>query len=1229
MALSHMTSRTERLVSRTRCVLLALLFLANSIWLATSYAQNQPAQAGIQPPQKSALTVSFLTKKTRLWLGRSQVLCFQADQPSPSDRYFSFQVDDKLIHILMPPKLLSGEKIGYMRLQSLAEGKTQVTLQGSKIDVEIFKDTAMNALNLTKPQIVTPASGANVWGDFAVGVEQLNLDASAPADSPVLRLPNGKEMAARPVPDQKPGPHSRWMFDVKAGDLGSGVNRLVAVGKDNDGQEVVSDPLYVTTLQPDPNSIISGLCKDQLSGDRPFNDGDGLPKVANDDKYAHGMIIDNQNENPAWCFPVSVSEKGQYQLFVTARGDIGGDALPTIALMVDEENQPATTARLASTEWHRLPVGHPITLNTGEHMLTVRFRNGFGQGPNDIRGLYLEKYELARVDHPAVKLAANDGGAGNGMDMSMTPGPNMMDGGDGVENPGAFQVAFKDALDGQMVTGQVQVNAVCWWPNREHSPPPRVELYVNKKFVAAQNSGQPQFHIDPASFVTGANNLELRATLSTGQRARSVQQTVDVPREITLPTTPMKPTATFTVDNPAWSKKQNPFVTVTEDKVQAFYANGEASIKLPDGLQGDYKVLIEARGENYQGPPVATLALKVGGQETKLGEAPVGPNMGLVDVAKATLIPGPKELIVRYANDLAESGKGDRNLFVKAVSLEPTDQVKDTIPPLVSVVYPAKNISVGLADAVVARVLDNEHVAAADLLIDDQPQHFDLAPRNGLGPVVFPLLTRDLVPGVHRLCVVAHDDSGNQGKSKEVLFTVLPKGQVVMGDYQRALFLLNRFGYGPEPGELAAILTMGPHKWLESRLAETAASSLEENEQMRLRAEFPDQHNTGQVISGAVQYLLTDANPVRARFIAWTENHFSTWLNKDGTPLKADEHDRFLQMGPAPFADLLLTSATSPAMLIYLDQRNSFSHRLNENYAREIMELHTLGVKGGYTQKDVTTLADLLTGWTLADEAPKDGSGGGDLDRVFRYDPRLNSGTACRILGMEFSGVEPEKRFDRVLMALEMLTAHPSCAQFISRKLCEHYVSNPAPPVLVDDLAKIYLETGGDMRAMLLAMSEHPAFWAVQARVASPIDFGVRASRLARVGNPGPVNDLISRSGMGMFDRATPDGYPEADGDYASSNALLQRWRFAKTIQNNFLESGLIPTAWQPADADWKPGITQRLIDVAAVRMTGNILSDSSNESVQKLLASAPPNTGTRLHALATFICQLPENSLR
>jgi uncharacterized protein (DUF1800 family) len=775
---------------------------------------------------------------------------------------------------------------------------------------------------------------------------------------------------------------------------------------------------------------------------------------------------------------------------------------------------------------------------------------------------------------------------------------------------GSFHVDFKDALDHQVIANQVQINALCWWPDRDHTPAPTVSLLVNDKVVASQTFPRPHFRIDVAAFRPGENKIQLLGVLPNGQRAQSAVESLVLPPGLNTGTESYRPAYRFYVDDPAWGENLSKLIKRDNgDPIAGFYTNGDATLKLPD---------------DFNGPAIATVLLSVKGQETKLGDVPAGGKLALLPVTQTTLAAGPKMLIVRYANDAYEQGKGDRNLFVHSVQVEPVVAQGPKSPPVAAILYPAPGAKIGLADAVVARVSGRAGVVHTDLWIDGQPQNLNAQAANGFGPVLLPLLTRGLAPGAHRLQIVAKDDAGNSGQSAAVEVTFTGKEEPPEEAYPRAVFLLNRLGYGPEPRELATILTQGPHAWLEARLNDSVESPEEENERESVHAAFPD---TYALVPRALDYLLTDANPVRARFIMWTENHFSTWANKDGAEEKSREHDRFTELGIAPFPDLLLASATSPAMLIYLDQRYSSANRLNENYAREIMELHTLGVKGGYTQKDVTTLADLLTGWTLADEAPEDGSQ--DLVRTFRYNPYLNSGNAVRVLGMEFPGVTLDHRFDRVLSALNLLAAHPSCALFISRKLAEHYVSDPAPPELVNKLAQIYMESGGDMREMLLAMAQDPAFLNAPAKVASPIDFSVRLARLARLGNPGPVNDLITHTGMGLFDRATPDGYPEADGYYTSSNALLQRWHFAQTIQNNFLGNGLIPDGWKPADHQWNAASTQRLIDLAAFRITGNLLSSGSNTAALQLLASSPENTDGRLHLLTTFLCQVPETSLR
>jgi uncharacterized protein (DUF1800 family) len=1215
-----------------------------------------PLLLGLTP---EASGVAFLTQKTRVWLGRNQIICFYAKDAPAEDRFFSFKADENFLHVLIPPTLAPGSHIGYIRLRPLKEGHTQIRLEGATLDVDIVKDVAAGTLELTRPQIVTPVEGAVVWGKFVVGVEQLNLSTYPLPPPPMLRLPDGHEIEAQKVPDQQPGPNLRYAFTVDAKSLRPGANELVAVFKNEPGHEIVSDPIDIVALEPNPAAIQSGDCKDRVNTQwpppkipfaYPLGESKALtpPTVIADAKSVFGPIVSNPGENPAWYLPVTVPTKGLYEMVVTARGDIGGNALPTLALMVDDSGNAATSARLATTEWQRMPVGHPITLEAGNHVLSVRFRNGFSSNPSDSRHLYLARYELAALDQlPAPALAANNAATMTMQDATamqskpavepMMQAAAMQDGAAMQSKPatgpmmqsippiGSFHIVFKDALEGQVIANQVQINALCWWPNRDHSPPPTVDLLVNDKVVASLTTPRPHFRIDVSAFRPEKNKIELRGLLPNGQAAHSTVENIFLPHGLYSSTEPYRPAYKFYVYDPAWEGSLNQHINTGDpDPVAEFFTNGDATLKLPEALQGPCKLSIEARGTDFNGPAVATLLLKANGQETKLGEVPVGASLAVLPVAQTTFAAGPKTLIVRYANDAYEKDKGDRNLYVHSVQMDPVQAEPNKTLPVAVIVYPRPGAEVGLADAVVGNVSGNQGLVQADLLIDGQPQHLNLKAPNGLGPILFPLLTRNLTPGSHQLQITVKDDAGNSGQSGKVTVVVTGKAEAAKSPYSRALLLLNRFGYGPEPRELAAILTMGPHLWLQTRLNETMESPLEENEQERLHAEYPD---LNAVVPRALQYLVTDANPVRARFLMWAENHFSTWISKDGTPEKALEHDRFLELGIVPFPDLLLASATSPAMLIYLDQRNSVTKRLNENYAREIMELHTLGVKAGYTQQDVTTLADLLTGWTVADEAPMDGSQ--NLARTFRYDPYLNSGSACLIFGMEFPGVPLNRRFDRVLTALNMLSAHPSCALFISRKLVEHYVSDPAPPELVNDMARIYLETGGDLRVMLLALSEKPAFWAVPAKVTSPIDFGVRLTRMAGSANPGPINELASHSGMGMFDRATPDGYPDADGYFVSSNALLQRWHFAQNIQNSFLANGLIPNDWKPADHQWDPATTQRLVDLAAVRITGDVLGPNSNKAALQLIASSPENTNGRLHLLATFLCQVPETSLR
>ena len=391
--------------------------VVSGLFLSISgYAQaDEKAVVATSKPNAvgSTSSISFLTRKTQLWLDRSQILCFSSAEQVDEARYYSFKVDEKYLHVLIPPTLLPGYKIGYVRLRPVMEGHTQIVIDGASIDVDVVKDTAASTLEQTRPEIVSPVEGSVIWGTFAVGVEQLNFSSNEHPVQPFLRLPDGHEIAAHVVPDSKPGPHLKYAYTVDSKMLHPGANDLVAVCKDAAGHEVSSDPLDVVVINPDPAAITSGDCKDTISTLQP------QPKVpvnppkpskpvdlVADDKGVYGQVVTNPGEYPPWCMPVKVPGKGRYVMVMTARGDIGGNALPTLAVLVDDNNNALSTARLATTDWQRIAVGRPFTLESGDHVLSVRFRNGFNQGPKDERHLYLAKYELLRIDPPAAPAPA-------------------------------------------------------------------------------------------------------------------------------------------------------------------------------------------------------------------------------------------------------------------------------------------------------------------------------------------------------------------------------------------------------------------------------------------------------------------------------------------------------------------------------------------------------------------------------------------------------------------------------------------------------------------------------------------------------------------------------------------------------------------------------------------------------------------------------------------------------
>lgn len=275
------------------------------------------------------------------------------------------------------------------------------------------------------------------------------------------------------------------------------------------------------------------------------------------------------------------------------------------------------------------------------------------------------------------------------------------------------------------------------------------------------------------------------------------------------------------------------------------------------------------------------------------------------------------------------------------------------------------------------------------------------------------------------------------------------------------------------------------------------------------------------------------------------------------------------------FRDLLFASATSPAMLAYLDQAVSSKEHPNENYAREVMELHTLGVDGGYTETDVTELARALTGWTLTDD-----------NRHFKYDPEMHDGDEKNLLGVAFPsgrGVEDG------LQAIDILARHPSTARFIATKLSRRFVSDQPPQTLIDNVALKFTETNGDIRATMRYLLTTDEFMAAAGqKFRRPLDFVVAAVRVLHpaLEITGSYRMMESLEPMGQlpYHWFPPNGYPDASGAWLNTNGLLHRWNMALNLA--LAGDGLFDQASMNVDAVIPMVATVgEMVDVTCMRL--------------------------------------------
>jgi uncharacterized protein (DUF1800 family) len=406
-----------------------------------------------------------------------------------------------------------------------------------------------------------------------------------------------------------------------------------------------------------------------------------------------------------------------------------------------------------------------------------------------------------------------------------------------------------------------------------------------------------------------------------------------------------------------------------------------------------------------------------------------------------------------------------------------------------------------------------------------------------------------------------------------------------MRDTSAAAIATNRFGLGARPGEIAACAG-DPRGWLEAQLKGTPpvipASGLQSTAVMvttidRVRAQNRAQRGTNAVVKlgeiyrpeyvGEVTARLTLAattdRPFLERITQFWSNHFAVSVDKAIVLGVAGSYEREA-IRPhvlGSFAQLLLAVERHPAMLLYLDnyrsvgpdsmlagralQRAGKTLGINENLAREIMELHTLGVNGGYTQADVTAFAKVITGWSIG--AHGAGLAGGGAPGEFFFRTNFHEPGTQNIIGRRYTQ-QGESQGESVLLDL---ARNPATAQHIATQLARHFIADDPPPDAVSRLARVFNTTDGDLPAVYRALLAEEAGWSQPlSKFKTPNDYVISTWRALAlpIDDPRQVAPIFANLGQRVWSPNSPAGWPDRSADWDGGSALMQRLRWADQL---------------------------------------------------------------------------------
>ncbi len=377
--------------------------------------------------------------------------------------------------------------------------------------------------------------------------------------------------------------------------------------------------------------------------------------------------------------------------------------------------------------------------------------------------------------------------------------------------------------------------------------------------------------------------------------------------------------------------------------------------------------------------------------------------------------------------------------------------------------------------------------------------------------------------------------------------------------------VLNRVTFGPDPSEYARVKALGDDEksavaaFLEEQLEpEEIEDKRAQRAVRRLEAihaplgelyEYKEAHLLEQLTRATLIRATRSKRQLFEVMAHFWSDHFNIDISKKECRwLKAaDDREVIRKHAMGNFADLVKASSLSPAMLWYLDGRENRksdeSEKPNENYARELLELHTLGVGGGYTQEDVMEVARCLSGWTVRGK-----------NRFFKgkveFHADAHDDGAKIVLGNEISAGGGEKDLDEVL---EIVCSHPSTARYLGEKLCVRFISDEPSKESISEVANAFLSNNGDIKSTLRAVFATPEFLEGPRaqKLKRPFEFIVSALRgsRAKVESEMELVDYLIRMGHAPFQYPTPDGYPDVASPWTGT--LLWRWHFAIALSRN------------------------------------------------------------------------------